>query len=233
MISYKLNHKADYNKEYQNYSNQQSVRLGIKYFEHFFHFLYFAGMKNNLLDQIYPKDPQSGKYIINIAINRYDEVFNQLDPAPYERKDLNALLRGYLESCSSDIPLKYDLKLNFDVGEEKRRKEKEEHISRGLSKYFLFLLFNQQKKRKVTVRRVMFFTLISFFLLFVSFYLRSLTPEGWFHLTLTEVFTIGGWVFLWEAIAMLTFRNHQGRVKQKEYERLKNADITFGCNNHV
>lgn len=190
-------------------------------------------MKNKMLDQIYPKDPQSGKYIIKVAINRYDEVFNQLDPSPYDRKDLNTLLRAYLESCSSDIPLKYDLKLNIDMGEEKRQKEKEELTRKGLSRFFLFLKFNQQMKQKKTLQRVIFFTLISLFLLFVSFYLRSLTPVGWFHSALTEVFTIGGWVFLWEAISMLTFRNHQGWIKQKEYERLKNADITFGYKNQA
>lgn len=185
-------------------------------------------MKNNLLNRIYPKDPESGKYIINVAVNHYDEVFNRLDPAPYNRKDLNSLLRGYLESCSSDIPLKYDVALKIDVGEDIRQEEKEEQIREGLSQFFLFLLFNQQKKRKETLRRILFFILLSLFSLSVGFYLRSLPHSDWLYLSLTEVFYIGGWVFLWEAIAMLTFRNHQVRKKQKEYERLQKADISFG-----
>ncbi|MCF8229022.1 MAG: hypothetical protein K9G58_00065 [Bacteroidales bacterium] len=184
-------------------------------------------MNTDLLDRIYPKDPETGKYIIHLAINNYREVFNELDPAPFKRKDLNTLLRSFLENCSSDIPLKFDIVLRFEVNNEKKDEQTEEKIREGLRNFFLFLIFNQRKHRMKTLRRVLVFTLVSFVSLALGFFLRSLDHNDWFYITVTESFYIGGWVFFWEALAMLTFRNHDKRIKQKEYERMVEAEISF------
>ncbi len=184
-------------------------------------------MKTALLEQIYPRDPQTGNFIIHLAVNTYKDIFNELDPAPIKRKDLNLLLRSFLEDCSSDIPLKYGIQLSIDINHDLRDEDKEHKIREGLRNFFLFLVFNQRRARIKTLRRVFYFTLISFVSLSLGFYLRSFDQHDWFYTTATEGFYIGGWVFFWEAIAMLTFRNHDKRIKLKEYERLMNAGISF------
>lgn len=184
-------------------------------------------MTPSLIDQIYEKDPESGKYIIHVALNNYQEVYNELDPAPFRRKDLNSLLRSFLESCSSDIPLKYDIQLRFEFKSEKKDEEKEDKIRDGLKNFFLFLIYNQRKERNKTLQRVVIFTIVSFITLALGFFLRSFDNKEWFYVTVTESFYIGGWVFFWEALAMLTFRNRDKRIKQKEYKRLMKAEVLF------
>ena len=75
------------------------------------------------LERIYEKDP-TGPFIISIALDRYVDVFNELDSAPWRRRDLGHDLRMFLEECSTDIPLKYDLILQFNVEQEKQDPQK-------------------------------------------------------------------------------------------------------------
>lgn len=184
-------------------------------------------MGDSILDQIYPKDPQTGKYLIHAAVNNYREIFNDMDPAPYKHKDLNTLFRSFLESCSADIPLKSGIKLIFDVQAEKQDKNTEEKIKAGLNNFFLFLIYNTKKERAKTLKRVALFTLISLISLSLGFYLRTLSGNDWVYITVTESFYIGGWVFFWEALAMLTFRNRDERIRQKQYQRLVDAEVSF------
>jgi hypothetical protein len=72
---------------------------------------------------------------------------------------------------------------------------------------------------------VYFFT--SIVLLFLSLYLGSILPGDIFFRTAIEGLSIGGWVFLWEAIVLAFFKSRKLRTKSKRYRRLANAPITF------
>jgi hypothetical protein len=62
--------------------------------------------KLKALDQVYDKDSDTDAYVINIVVKRYEDIFNNLDPSPFKRRDLNSNLISFLEDCSSDIPLR-------------------------------------------------------------------------------------------------------------------------------
>jgi type IV secretory pathway VirB9-like protein len=97
------------------------------------------------LEKIYEKD-QTGTFVISVAIEKYVDIFNELDSSPFRRRDLNSDLRKFLEECSSDIPLKNDIIVQFNVSQEKQEIEKEEKIRIGLKTYFSFVRNSHQKK---------------------------------------------------------------------------------------
>jgi hypothetical protein len=47
--------------------------------------------------------------IISVAIEKCAYIFNELDPAPFRKRDLDHDLRIYLEDSSLDIPLKHKI----------------------------------------------------------------------------------------------------------------------------
>jgi hypothetical protein len=178
------------------------------------------------LEKIYERDKASGSFIISVALDRYVDVFNELDSAPWRRRDLDHDLRIFLEDCSADIPFRYDIILQFNVEQEKQDNLKEEKLKVGLKTYFSFVRISLQKKIRNSYERSIFYVLGSFFLLFASYSLRT-TSNNLILISLFEVVSIGGWVFLWEAISTLAFTSREARDKYKQYERFSTAKIRF------
>ena len=52
-------------------------------------------MKNaeSRLRKIYRQNPDTGAFLIEVALDRYEEIFNEWDPVPYKRRDLNPARR--------------------------------------------------------------------------------------------------------------------------------------------
>jgi hypothetical protein len=182
------------------------------------------------LEKIYERDKATGAYIISVAIDKYTDIFNEWDPAPFRKRDIDQDLRYFLEDCSSDIPIKNDVTLTFDVLDEARDSEKETRIKSGLKTYFSFVRNLLERKIKKSYETSLLYVLASFFLLAASFLLRTVTPDGLLFVVTVEGLNIGGWVFLWEAISTFVFKNRDVKSKYLQYRRLSYALVLFNYN---
>jgi hypothetical protein len=194
--------------------------------------IYFLLMEQTekTLDKIYEKDKTTGAYVISVAIDKYTDIFNEWDPAPFRKRDIDQDLRYFLEDCSSDIPIKNDVSLNFDVLDETRDTEKETRIKLGLKTYFSFVRNLLERKIKKSYQTSLLYVLASFFLLAASFLLRTVTPDGLLFVITVEGINIGGWVFLWEAISTFVFKNRGVKNQYLQYQRLSCAPVLFKYN---
>lgn len=179
------------------------------------------------LERIYERDKESGAFIINAVIERYVDIFNELDPAPFRRRDLDHDLRLFLEDCSSDIPLKFDVILQLDVSRDLQDVEKEERIKLGLKTYFSFVKNSLGREIRESYRKSGVYVLASFSLLFLSYSLRSAAMGSLVYNTLIDGINIGGWVFLWEAISTFAFKNRGKKERFRHYKRFMYALIRF------
>jgi len=177
--------------------------------------------------EIYERDGASGAFIIKIAIGKYTDVFNKLDPAPFRKRDLDQDLLDFLENCSSDIPLKYDVTLHLNVLNETRNSEKEEKIKQGLTTYFSFVRNLLQRKIRRSYKKTIPYVAASLILLSLSLSLHAILSDNVVFTTLVQILNIGGWVFLWEAISTVSFRNRDIQNQYKHYKRLNEAQIVF------
>jgi hypothetical protein len=178
------------------------------------------------LELIYDKDKETGAFIISIALDRYVDVFNELDSAPWRRRDLDHDLRIFLEDCSSDIPLKYDVILQFNVEQEKQDSAKEERLKMGLKTYFTFVRSGLQKKIRRSYERSVVYAVGAFFLIFASYSLAA-TSTNALLATVFDIVAIGGWVFLWEAISTFAFQGRDARERYRMYQRFSTAEVRF------
>jgi hypothetical protein len=179
------------------------------------------------LEKIYERDNELNAFIISVAIEDYIDIFNQLDFAPFRIRDLNHDLRIFLEECSSDIPLRYNIIIKFTVSREKQDSEKEEKIKVGLKTYFSNARNSLKREIQNSHQKSAFYVLASFVLLLASYSLRPLILDNIVFSTLVEGISIGGWVFLWEAISTFAFRNRDIKEKYKQYKRFSHTPILF------
>jgi hypothetical protein len=61
------------------------------------------------------KERNQQAFIIATATERYTAIFNELDPPPFKKRDINQDLRVFLEDWPADIPLKYNVILQFNL----------------------------------------------------------------------------------------------------------------------
>jgi len=183
--------------------------------------------QKNFLNRIYSQDPASGTYVIEASLNGYLDVFNKWDPAPFERRDLDSHLKRYLEECASDIPLRYPVILCFHVPHEKRDQAKEDLICSGIRTYFSLQIHLVKREIHGHNRRAFYYVLTSIVFLLAAFNLEEVLKGNVLLTILREGLYIGGWVFLWEAMATVTFGKKDLRENRRKCERFRDAEVRF------
>lgn len=181
---------------------------------------------DSLLEKIYEKNPKNGNYIIEVSLKNYAGIFNNWDHAPYKRKDIHPELLSFLEDSIDDIPMEYNIDICFYLAEEKQNQERERIITSWFKTFYSFYVELEKKKIRSIIRNAVIYLIISCALLTFS-YLGVTSRDSIVVYTLTEVIIVGGWVFLWEAISLLTFERSKISKLIKNYKRFIRAEIAF------
>jgi hypothetical protein len=179
------------------------------------------------LKKIYQQNPDTGAFLIEVALDRYEEIFNEWDPAPYKRRDLNPDLRCYLEESSGDIPLSRSVELLFKAPVRIYDDPKECSAREGFATY-LTCEVDAARKRLRRLRRLSLIHLCAAAVLLTAVTRISRIQDGTLLLAvLHDGLTIGSWVFTWELISLFFFRRFELRRELKKWKRLARADVSF------
>lgn len=184
-------------------------------------------MKNNFLNQFYTIDPDSGDYIIEIALMDYDEVFNTWDSSVYNIRDLDSSLKSFLEEFSSEIDSLYKIKLIFTMQNEKKDVEMEKSIKIGVRNYFNYRYFVTTKQTVQNRKKSMVYILVSILFTILSTYFQTSEENKLIKELVLLNLTVGSWVFLWEAFSLLFMQSSRLSKKRRHYERIVSAPIEF------
>jgi len=176
---------------------------------------------NKLIHYLYDFDKEDKTYVIRLSVPEYTALFNKFDYYPIKKREINDRVISYIEDCSTDIPLSAKIKIVITIKQEKD-KDIEERVRLGIYHNFMYLLdvYREQSKevKKVSVLYVVVFLLLT--LLSVWLESQQIPLNKIFFDTLLKGLSIGSWVFLWEAIASIVFRNAKNRYYIKIYRRL-------------
>ncbi len=180
-----------------------------------------------IFKELYRLDTKTGAYIIEIALDKYSDIFCEWDPAPYKLRDIDPDLELYLEGCSDDIPFRYPLIVSFTIPKGIREEKIERQARKGLRNGFKFKIYFINKDIAQTNARTLLFILVGFAFLWVATIFPKQLTASVFPSILVEGIFIGGWVFLWEAITLLLFTTSGLYHKSRIYKRLLNSTIVF------
>ena len=180
---------------------------------------------------MYPKDPNTGHRVIEVVLEDYMDFFHEWDNATFRKRDMHPELAEFLDRCSEDIPIKDKLEINFCVKHENQDIDKEKVIIGSYKNYYSF--YNRMKERKIKGNIIKALILVLISLVIILSYevlVDKLTETVWNSLFL-EGLIIGGWVFMWEALHVISFQVYEHVKRNNEIKRLLKAPILFAYKN--
>jgi hypothetical protein len=183
-----------------------------------------------LTTQLYRKDHETGRYMIEVALRQYEDIFNEWDPSPFRRRDLHPDLTEFLEECSSEISLKHPLSIVFHLSTDDHDHTKHEYVTTGLRNHFSFSAHLLRKRLKISHKHSLRNLAIGIAFLLSTTLAQSKISSSLLADVFTQGLFIGGWVFVWEALATVVFADAPIRNKIKEWERFLDAPIIFKIN---
>lgn len=180
-----------------------------------------------ILKEVYKRNPSTKAYIIEVKLNQYKDLFNNLDPSPLKNRDLDDDFITYLEESSMDIPIQDTIELHIFIPEDIQEPEKEERVKTGLKTYYNYKILSLGRVIKKCYRDTIAFIGIGISSLFLSFYISSVVMQDFVFKIVVEGFNIGGWVFFWEALSILFFKVRELKTEIKRFKRIINTKIYF------
>ena len=118
-----------------------------------------------------------------------------LDPYSPGKRGLNWDLRAYLEDSSSDISLKHEIILQFNLRNETIDKMKEEKIRQALKTYFSFAMSLLSSEVRRSNEQGVVYAGLSLIFLFIYYFLNSAIVGNLLLTTLIAGISIIGWGF--------------------------------------
>lgn len=181
------------------------------------------------LGKAYQVDPATGAFLVEVALNLYQDVFNDWDPAPFKRRDLDPDLLTYLNDSSQDIPLRCELTLTFTVPADVSDIEKERLVSDGICNYFTFEARQTQRRLGQLYRTTAAYLICAVGLLVATTYANRIEADSLALELLRQGITIGAWVFAWECISRFLFDHRRVRTELRHLRRFEKALLSFSA----
>ena len=183
--------------------------------------------KSNNYQTLYRRNFDTGRVIIDIALEDYIDFFHEWDNSAFKKRDIHAELAQFLDLCSEDIPLRKKLEIVFSLNTVEISKEKEELIRTSYRYYYNSLKRLENRKTKRLVRNSIHLLFISLILLSVYGALINIKENGIISRVFLESLLIGGWVFTWEAVHLLFIDITEPFRRSRELKRFLEADLSF------
>lgn len=179
------------------------------------------------LKKLYNKNSKSDEFIINLVLYKYEDIFNIYDNRPYHNKKLNNEVKDFLQQSFRDIPNLFDIKLRITILDENKSETMEKNIIRAIKNTYNFdskyLLRNFNRMRI----KVMIYILIAIALLGAGYIFEETSLKR----VLVESVSIGGWVFLWEAIHIVFMDRYDLLYELNNTMRSADSNIIFNYSN--
>ena len=183
--------------------------------------------KKTILDKLYSYDKKNNAYVIEVSLDKYEDIYNEWDPTPFRKRDIEPEFVDYLLDSSYDIPYKYNLDLKLYLPKSKEDEKKERNAKAAIKSYFGYMLERNKRSLLTSVSRCAKSLFIGF-LLFLFYYIMSTENVGdYISKIIVEGIGILGWVALWDVGEEFLFTLINKYNKRKAIKRLSEAKVEF------
>jgi len=167
-----------------------------------------------------------GKLIIDIAISKYNELYDDWDnTASYLKKDLDADLVDYLYECFDEVKKKeFQIKISVPT----RNYKKQEKVKKSIKTYFEYMAEKEKTKLKNNMRMTFSYFLLGITCIVMSSILRNNTnSESLVYEVLIEGMIIIGWVTLWQVTVGILSEWNSIYKEIKIYNKIAATEVIF------
>ena len=182
--------------------------------------------KKSTLDRLYSYDKKNNAYKIEISLDKYEDIYNEWDPTPFKRRDIEEECIQYVIDSSIDIPMKYQLDLYLYLPEKMKDEKKEKNAKAAMKSYFNYLLDRNKRALSASLARCARSAFIGIILLCV-YYFSLQESEGNISMVISEGISILGWVALWDVGEELLLNIISSYNKRRNLKRISKAKVEF------
>lgn len=164
---------------------------------------------------------------IDIRIERLDQLFDSLDPAPLRERALSVGFEAYLRESAAEHAAGSALRLRIQGPPDLHARQDE--IEAGVRSHFALLLHQSRRQARLAQSRYRRVVAVGFAVLAISLLLRRLL-EGWqgpISELMLEGLLVLGWVALWRPIEVLLFDRHEARRRLQELDSLADIEVRW------
>ncbi len=183
--------------------------------------------KSKKTTQIYRKHEGTNRLLIEVALDHYEDIFNEWDPAPFKRRDIDPDLQAFLEECSEEISMRHPLAIAFYLPKAELDYEKQEKCVQGLHNFFTFNKHLTKKELRFSYHQALRYFLIGLVFLAVAVLFEHQFEKTVLFELLDQGIFVGGWVFAWEALTTVAFQNQKIKRRIAEWDRFLDAPVVF------
>ncbi len=181
--------------------------------------------KKNFHQQTYNRD-EEGVYKIQVAINKYEDIYSDWDPSPFKKRDIEEDFIEYILDSAIDIPMREKFIIVFRVKEDIRNEKKEKQMIKALNNHFIYLL-RKSERAYFMEQKESFRYFITGIILAVLAYSNIFSNVSIWTKVFEEGIIIGTWVFFWEAFYNLFIDSRSIKQDQKLLKRFLKTEYVF------
>jgi hypothetical protein len=182
--------------------------------------------KKRFFQKLYKYDETSKTYLIEVSLDSYDDVYDDWDPSPFKKRDIEDEFNDFIVNSSEDIPLNLDIAIVLYLPMPKKDEKKEAALLSAYKNYYGYALERRDRNKANLHGKIFFYLLLSILLLTTGyFFFRG--EQTVFFKVLHEGIFIGGWVFLWEFFTSIFITRRELQRQYRLYKRLYQAQIRF------
>jgi hypothetical protein len=164
---------------------------------------------------------------IDLRVERLDQLFDSLDPAPLRERALSVGFEAYLRESAAEHAAGSALRLRVQGPPDLHARQDE--IGAGVRSHFARLSDHARRQARQAQVRYRSVVAVGFGVLAISLVLRRLL-EGWqgpISELMVEGLLVLGWVALWRPIEVLLFDRHEARRRLQELQSLANIELRW------
>lgn len=178
---------------------------------------------------------ENGQVIIEVAVKKTWQLFNERDPAPSRARDLDENFVTYVVSSVEEFPLKTPMKLKIIVAEETPQEINNEDLYAAIRAHFIYAARLSQGKMRKRLRVGRYFLVVGLLVLFACLGIAQLIiskhNDTGLAVVASEGFTIIGWVAMWRPIEVFLYDWFPLREKKLYLEKIATLDIDLSFSN--
>ena len=183
-------------------------------------------MKRKFFQRLYKFDKESKTYLIEVSLDDYDDVYDDWDPSPFKKRDIEDEFSDFILDSSVDIPMDYEITLVLYLPKCKKDDRKEPILVSAFCNYYEYAIYRHKRANTSLNKKTIFYLSFSLLLLSIGYFFSWETESVMFNVVHEGIF-VGGWVFLWEFFTNIFITKRELYKQCKLYKRLLLSEIRF------
>ncbi len=182
--------------------------------------------KKRYFQKLYNYEQETNTYLIDVSLDDYDDIYDDWDPSPFKKRDIENEFNEFIVDSSDDIPFNFGISIVLYLPESKKDTQKEAALISAYNNFYQYTMERTRKQILSIHKKTLSYLLLAVLMLSLGYFFEWNSDIVMMQVIHEGIF-IGGWVFLWEFFTNIFILTRDLKNEFKLYKRLYEADTRF------